>query len=97
MAAATPRRPKSRVSYILGREVETPKHRLGVNALAYDPVRDLLYSGSRDSTIRSWTVPDGAAGLVFDSHTDWVNDISIVNDGRTSTSALCVGHLANRL
>lgn len=76
------RRARSRVTYVL-EERAAQGHRLGVNAVVHDPHRDVLYTGSRDGTVRGWDMANKAPPRVLDEHTDWVNDLALCNDGRT--------------
>ena len=45
------------VSYTI-RDVKEPLNRAGVNALAIDPARKLLYTAGRDAIIRCWDISE---------------------------------------
>eukprot|EP00698_Gefionella_okellyi_P025498 TRINITY_DN9365_c0_g1_i1.p1 TRINITY_DN9365_c0_g1~~TRINITY_DN9365_c0_g1_i1.p1 ORF type:complete len:689 (+),score=148.96 TRINITY_DN9365_c0_g1_i1:86-2152(+) len=73
------------VTYILAQEVAA--HRSGVNAVAQ--LDNLLYTASRDGTVREWT-PDGRSMRhlrCFEGHADWINDIAIDPTSRTLITA----------
>lgn len=74
-----------------------PQHRSGVNALAATqaagPAGVRLYTGSRDATVRAWDVPRPASATTtvtasaacFEGHSDWVNDVVLVDRDRFRT------------
>lgn len=50
-------RKRMAVSYTI-RDVKEPLNRAGINALAIDPAKKLLYTAGRDAIIRCWDVSE---------------------------------------
>jgi len=72
------------------------QHRGGVNALAATQAAGSagarLYTGSRDATVRAWNVLQQAPATAvtasvacFEGHSDWVNDLVLVDHDRFRT------------
>ena len=60
-------------------------HRFGINAIASAPSGE-LFTGGRDGTIRCWDVLNpGAAKMTLNEHTDWVNDVLLLQHGVLAT------------
>lgn len=80
----------------------TAGHRLGVNGLAVDADRSILYSAGRDGVIYSWNAPDDIAPLPsspsapprplhnyrqhVQAHTHWINDIVLAHNNQALIS-----------
>jgi WD repeat-containing protein 48 len=78
----------------------TAGHRLGVNGLAVDHERSILYSAGRDGVIYSWNAPDDVTSQPKSSpqnplhsyrqhvqaHTHWINDIVLAHNGQALVS-----------
>ncbi|KAH7285283.1 hypothetical protein KP509_33G020800 [Ceratopteris richardii] len=52
-------------------------------------VKDVLFTGSRDGTLKRWELTDAATTCcaTFESHTDWVNDALLIGDVLVSCSS----------
>lgn len=92
--AARPRKER-RLTYVLS-DSNDSKHCSGINCLAISrsPVHDdkgddVLFSGSRDGTLKRWEVTDETATFcaTFESHVDWVNDAVLTGDTLVSCSS----------
>jgi len=78
----------------------TAGHRLGVNGLAVDRDRSILYSAGRDGVIYSWNAPDEIPPPAkaqpqpplhsyrqhVQAHTHWINDIVLANNNEALIS-----------
>ena len=58
------------VSYTI-RDVKEPLNRAGVNALAIDPTKKLLYTAGRDAIIRCWDISEAHGQKQCVSQTDY--------------------------
>ncbi|CAF3485444.1 unnamed protein product [Rotaria sp. Silwood1] len=77
------------LSFLIRNENERV-HRGGINALRYDAKNDRLYTAGRDSIIRAWDCKRYGSDMYeysMEHHTDWVNDIVLVNSGKHILSA----------
>ncbi|XP_062520328.1 WD repeat-containing protein 48-like [Corticium candelabrum] len=81
------------VSYVLRGEEES-RNLSGINALKLNARTRVLYTGGRDSIIRTWKVTDQIIAQnqnpyikSLEHHTDWVNDIVLCRNGKTLISA----------
>lgn len=92
--AARPRRER-RLTYVLG-DSNDSKHCSGVNCLTVCSLpaqnsrgNDVLFSGSRDGTLKRWDVTDETATCcaIFESHIDWVNDAVLTGETLVSCSS----------
>ncbi|CAH9094964.1 unnamed protein product [Cuscuta europaea] len=88
--SSRPRKEK-RLTYVLN-DADDTKHCAGVNCLAVSnsvvpDKRDYIFTGSRDGTLKRWTLAeDGATcSATFESHVDWVND-AVLTGGNTLVS-----------
>ncbi|KZV47522.1 hypothetical protein F511_14594 [Dorcoceras hygrometricum] len=84
-------RKEKRLSYVLN-DVDGSKHCAGINCLAVLSSTkpdgcDNLFTGSRDGTLKRWTLVEGGAtcSATFESHVDWVND-AVLTGGNTLVS-----------
>lgn len=84
-------RKEKRLTYVLS-DADDTKHCAGINCLAVSksPVpdgHDCLFTGSRDGTLKRWTISDNNAtfSTTFESHIDWVND-AVLAGGNTLVS-----------
>ncbi|KAI8555856.1 hypothetical protein RHMOL_Rhmol05G0206700 [Rhododendron molle] len=84
-------RKEKRLTYVLN-DADDAKHCAGINCLAVLKSSvadgcDYLFTGSRDSTLKRWSLAeDGAAcSSTFESHVDWVNDV-VIAGGNTLVS-----------
>eukprot|EP01134_Creolimax_fragrantissima_P008423 CFRG8423T1 len=90
---------RDRLSYELRTTSHETKHRFGINALAVDYYNSLLYTAGRDATVRVWDISSTVEQTEYvdedkartdikylrssNSHTDWVNDMFLTEDGCT--------------
>ncbi|KAJ4719586.1 WD repeat-containing protein [Melia azedarach] len=79
-------RKEKRLTYVLN-DADDTKHCAGINCLAVlkssvSDGRNYLFTGSRDGTLKRWSLGDDVASCcaTFESHVDWVNDAVLVND-----------------
>ncbi|XP_073274188.1 uncharacterized protein [Primulina huaijiensis] len=84
-------RKEKRFSYVLN-DVDGSKHCAGINCLAVlnstgPDGCDNLFTGSRDGTLKRWTLVESGAtcSATFESHVDWVND-TVLTGGNTLVS-----------
>eukprot|EP00241_Pyramimonas_parkeae_P003675 CAMPEP_0114236432 /NCGR_PEP_ID=MMETSP0058-20121206/6839_1 /TAXON_ID=36894 /ORGANISM="Pyramimonas parkeae, CCMP726" /LENGTH=671 /DNA_ID=CAMNT_0001348377 /DNA_START=226 /DNA_END=2238 /DNA_ORIENTATION=+ len=65
------------------------QHGAGINRLALDEDCAHLFTASRDSTIKRWSLrePQPTFSFGFEGHADWVNDLALVNDTLLSCSS----------
>ncbi len=61
-------------------------HTSGVNTVAFSPDGLILASGSEDSTVRLWRMPDGALLHTLEGHANDVNCLDFSPDGETLAS-----------
>jgi len=76
------------LSYIIQDPVEK-LNRNGINCIKYDSKLGRLYTAGRDSIVRVYSPNNTAEPYLnsLESHTDWVNDIVLCNNGRILFSA----------
>ncbi|GFH26662.1 uncharacterized protein HaLaN_24845, partial [Haematococcus lacustris] len=81
----TPRasaRKERKVSIVLRRSEEL-KHCAGVECVLAPPDSGLLFTASRDSTVKRWNINPGVkptCDATFEGHADWVNSLALVNN-----------------
>lgn len=51
-------------------------HLMGVTCLAYNPKKDILATGSDDTTWKLWSVPNGDLIMSGEGHQDWIGGVS---------------------
>ncbi|KAK8087193.1 WD repeat protein-like protein [Apiospora phragmitis] len=88
---------RQRISYVLELDHSSSGgHRLGVNGLAVDTDRAVLYSGGRDGIVCAWDLetPDPSTSKPrtkflssTQAHTHWINDIVLAPDKSALVSA----------
>ncbi|ETN41750.1 uncharacterized protein HMPREF1541_03687 [Cyphellophora europaea CBS 101466] len=90
---------RQRISYVLPLASTPGGHRLGVNGLAFDQERSILYTGGRDGVVCGWDLNIDAQNESGDkrstttfrkqvqAHTHWVNDILLVKNNLGVVSA----------
>ncbi|KAF7805173.1 WD repeat-containing protein 48 [Senna tora] len=81
-------RKEKRLTYVLN-DSDYTKHCAGINCLALlkssvSDGSDYLFTGSRDGTLKRWTLAEDAAtcSTTFESHVDWVNDSVLVDNNK---------------
>lgn len=57
-------------------------HTQDVNAVAFSEDNRQIFSGSRDRTIKLWNTLAECKYTMFDTHRDWISDISLVPGGK---------------
>ncbi|GFR51816.1 hypothetical protein Agub_g14276 [Astrephomene gubernaculifera] len=81
---STPRIRKERKVSVVFQHPDDGKHCAGVEALLFPsvPNHKLLFTASRDSTVKRWDVagPEPVLEASFDGHADWVNDLALIGD-----------------
>jgi len=68
-------------------------HLMGVTSLAYNPKKDILATGSDDTTWKLWSIPNGDLIMSGEGHQDWVGGVSFNPVGNflaTSSGDGCV-------
>ncbi|KAK8006215.1 hypothetical protein PG991_012512 [Apiospora marii] len=88
---------RQRISYVLELDHSSSGgHRLGVNGLAVDADRAVLYSGGRDGIVCAWDLETSGAAASkprtkfyssTQAHTHWINDIVLAPDKSAIVSA----------
>jgi hypothetical protein len=68
-------------------------HFSSVNAVVFSPDGKTALSGSRDYTLKLWSVDSGRLIRTFQGHSSWVNAVAFSPDGKTALS----GHWDNTL
>jgi WD repeat-containing protein 48 len=100
-ASGGARRREPRLTYLLRSPETAAAHCAGVNALRLSPDNRLLFTASRDGTVRRWPVGPGsgvgsgappAPDALLEGHTDWVNALAWLPGG-VLASASCDGTL----
>lgn len=56
-------------------------HDHNVSSVAFAPSGDLVFSGSRDKTIKAWDVTTGYCVKTYSGHREWVRMVRISTDG----------------
>eukprot|EP00884_Botryococcus_braunii_P007641 jgi/Botrbrau1/16879/Bobra.150_2s0097.1 len=81
-------RKERKISVLLKRGSDS-QHSSGINSLALDQESGALFTASRDATIKRWRVEEEEAvcSTSYQAHTDWVNDILLVNGLLASCSS----------
>ncbi|WOK91895.1 WD repeat-containing protein 48 [Canna indica] len=85
-------RKEKRLTYVLN-DIDDTKHCAGINCLAVlksaTSSCDYLFSGSRDGTLKRWSLTDSGAtcSATFESHVDWVNDAVLAGNNLVSCSS----------
>lgn len=86
-------RKERRLTYVLN-DANDARHCSGINCLAISQSslpggNDLLFSGSRDGTLKRWELDEVSAvcHATFESHVDWVNDAVLTGETLVSCSS----------
>ncbi|NJN98403.1 MAG: hypothetical protein HC875_32080 [Anaerolineales bacterium] len=61
-------------------------HTDGITQVRFSPQGDILASGSRDGTIKLWSVNDGALLHTLQGHTGWVKSLDFSPNGELLAS-----------
>lgn len=62
-------------------------HLMGVTSLAYNPKKDILATGSDDTTWKLWSVPNGDLIMSGEGHLDWVGGLDFHPRGNLLATA----------
>lgn len=62
-------------------------HLMGVTSLAYNPKKDILATGSDDTTWKLWSVPNGDLIMSGEGHLDWVGGVEFHPRGNLLATA----------
>ena len=68
-------------------------HLMGVTCLSYDPKKDILATGSDDTTWKLWSLPAGDLIMSGEGHQDWIGGVAFhphANFLATSSGDGCV-------
>ncbi|ERN16019.1 hypothetical protein AMTRI_Chr11g94720 [Amborella trichopoda] len=86
-------RKEKRLTYVLN-DADDTTHCAGINCLAVlqslaPGSCDYLFTGSRDGTLKRWTLAEDSASCsaTFESHVDWVNDCVLAGETLISCSS----------
>jgi WD40 repeat protein len=62
-------------------------HLMGVTSLSYNPKKDILATGSDDTTWKLWSVPSGDLIMSGEGHLDWVGGVEFHPRGNLLATA----------
>ena len=62
-------------------------HLMGVTSLAYNPKKDIVATGSDDTTWKLWSVPNGDLIMSGEGHLDWVGGVEFSPKGNLLATA----------
>jgi WD40 repeat protein len=62
-------------------------HLMGVSSLSYNPKKDILATGSDDSTWKLWSVPNGELIMSGEGHIDWIGGLDFHPRGNLLATA----------
>jgi WD40 repeat protein len=62
-------------------------HLMGVTSLSYNPKKDILATGSDDTTWKLWSVPSGDLIMSGEGHLDWVGGLEFHPRGNLLATA----------
>lgn len=62
-------------------------HLMGVTSLAYNPKKEILATGSDDTTWKLWSVPSGDLIMSGEGHLDWVGGVEFHPRGNLLATA----------
>jgi sperm-associated antigen 16 protein len=62
-------------------------HLMGVTSLAYNPKKDIIATGSDDTTWKLWSVPNGDLIMSGEGHLDWIGGVEFHPKGNLLASA----------
>jgi len=62
-------------------------HLMGVTCLAYNPKKDILATGSDDTTWKLWSVPNGDLIMSGEGHQDWIGGVAFHPKGNYLATA----------
>lgn len=62
-------------------------HLAGVSSVSYNPKKDILATGSDDSTWKLWSVPSGDLIMCGEGHIDWIGGLDFHPRGNLLATA----------
>lgn len=62
-------------------------HLMGVTCLSYNPKKDILATGSDDTTWKLWSIPSGDLIMSGEGHQDWIGGVSFHPQGNYLATA----------
>ena len=62
-------------------------HLMGVTSLAYNPKKDILATGSDDTTWKLWSIPNGDLIMSGEGHLDWIGGLDFHPRGNLLATA----------
>lgn len=62
-------------------------HLMGVTSLSYNPKKDIVATGSDDTTWKLWSVPNGDLIMSGEGHVDWVGGVEFHPKGNLLATA----------
>ena len=62
-------------------------HLMGVTSLSYNPKKDIVATGSDDTTWKLWSVPNGDLIMSGEGHIDWVGGVEFHPKGNLLATA----------
>jgi WD40 repeat protein len=62
-------------------------HLMGVTCLSYNPKKDILATGSDDTTWKLWSIPNGDLIMSGEGHQDWIGGVSFHPHGNYLATA----------
>ena len=62
-------------------------HLMGVTSLSYNPKKDIIATGSDDTTWKLWSVPNGDLIMSGEGHVDWVGGVEFHPKGNLLATA----------
>ena len=60
---------------------------MGVTSLSYNPKKDIIATGSDDTTWKLWSVPNGDLIMSGEGHIDWVGGVEFHPKGNLLATA----------
>lgn len=62
-------------------------HLMGVTSLSYNPKKDIIATGSDDTTWKLWSIPNGDLIMSGEGHIDWVGGVEFHPKGNLLATA----------
>jgi len=62
-------------------------HLMGVTSLSYNPKKDIIATGSDDTTWKLWSIPNGDLIMSGEGHVDWVGGVEFHPKGNLLATA----------